>query len=236
MLSTTGLCVAYGHVEALRGIDLEAREGEITAIIGSNGAGKTSTLMAISGLAPITAGDIRLAGRSIARLPAHAITRLGISHVLEGRQLFADQTVEDNLLLGGYTRLPRERARVAELMEREMARFPILQQRRRQLAGTLSGGEQQMLAIARSLMSVPRVVLMDEPSMGLAPLMVQEIVRTIRALRAEGATILLVEQLASVALQLADRAYVLENGRVKLSGTGTELARNPNVKHAYLGG
>ena len=236
MLSITGLCVAYGHVEALRGIDLEAREGEITAIIGSNGAGKTSTLMAISGLAPITAGDIRLAGRSIARLPAHAITRLGITHVLEGRQLFADQTVEDNLLLGGYTRLPRERARVAELMEREMARFPILQQRRRQLAGTLSGGEQQMLAIARSLMSVPRVVLMDEPSMGLAPLMVQEIVRTIRALRAEGATILLVEQLASVALQLADRAYVLENGRVKLSGTGTELARNPDVKHAYLGG
>jgi branched-chain amino acid transport system ATP-binding protein len=236
MLSITGLCVAYGHVEALRGIDLKARQGEITAIIGSNGAGKTSTLMAISGLAPITAGDIRLEGRSIARLPAHAITRLGITHVLEGRQLFADQTVEDNLLLGGYTRLPRERARVAALMEREMARFPILHKRRRQLAGTLSGGEQQMLAIARSLMSVPRVVLMDEPSMGLAPLMVQEIVRTIRALRAEGATILLVEQLASIALQLADRAYVLENGRVKLSGTGAELARNPDVKHAYLGG
>jgi branched-chain amino acid transport system ATP-binding protein len=236
MLSITGLCVAYGHVEALRGIDLKARQGEITAIIGSNGAGKTSTLMAISGLAPITAGDIRLEGRSIARLPAHAITRLGITHVLEGRQLFADQTVEDNLLLGGYTRLPRERARVSALMEREMARFPILHKRRRQLAGTLSGGEQQMLAIARSLMSVPRVVLMDEPSMGLAPLMVQEIVRTIRALRAEGATILLVEQLASVALQLADRAYVLENGRVKLSGTGAELARNPDVKHAYLGG
>ncbi len=236
MLRIEGLRVAYGHVEALRGIDLEARQGEITAIIGSNGAGKTSTLMAISGLAPVTAGDIRLEGRSIVRLRPHEITRLGLTHVLEGRQLFADQTVEDNLLLGGYTRLPRDRMRVAERMEREMTRFSILRQRRHQLAGTLSGGEQQMLAIARALMSEPRVVLMDEPSMGLAPLMVQEIVRTIRTLRQEGATIVLVEQLASVALQLADRAYVLENGRVKLAGTGAELAGNPEVRHAYLGG
>jgi branched-chain amino acid transport system ATP-binding protein len=236
MLSIEGLKVAYGHVEALRGIDLEARQGEITAIIGSNGAGKTSTLMAISGLAPITAGDIRFEGRSIARCRPYDITRLGITHILEGRQLFADQTVEDNLLLGGYTRLPRHRKRVAELFEREMARFPILRERRTQLAGTLSGGEQQMLAIARGLMSEPRLILMDEPSMGLAPLVVKGIVNTIRTLREVGATIVLVEQMAAVALRLADRAYVLENGQIKLSGTGKELARTPEVRHAYLGG
>lgn len=236
MLSIEGLKVAYGHVEALRGIDLEARQGEITAIIGSNGAGKTSTLMAISGLAPITAGDIRFEGRSIVRCPPHDITRLGITHILEGRQLFADQTVEDNLLLGGYTRLPRHRKRVAELFEREMARFPILRERRTQLAGTLSGGEQQMLAIARGLMSEPRLILMDEPSMGLAPLVVKGIVNTIRTLREVGATIVLVEQMAAVALRLADRAYVLENGQIKLSGTGKVLAHTPEVRRAYLGG
>ena len=236
MLNIEGLKVAYGHVEALRGIDLEVRHGEITAIIGSNGAGKTSTLMAISGLAPITAGEIHFEGRSISRRRPHEITRLGITHILEGRQLFSDQTVEDNLLLGGYTRLPRDRARVATLMEREMARFPILRERRAQLAGTLSGGEQQMLAIARGLMCEPRLILMDEPSMGLAPLVVKEIVSTIRTLREEGATIILVEQMAAVALRLADRAYVLENGRVKLSGTGAELASTPEVRHAYLGG
>ena len=236
MLSIEGLKVAYGHVEALRGIDLEARQGEITAIIGSNGAGKTSTLMAISGLAPITAGDIRFEGRSIVRCPPHDITRLGITHILEGRQLFADQTVEDNLLLGGYARLPRHRKGVAELFEREMARFPILRERRTQLAGTLSGGEQQMLAIARGLMSEPRLILMDEPSMGLAPLVVKGIVNTIRTLREVGATIVLVEQMAAVALRLADRAYVLENGQIKLSGTGKELAHTPEVRRAYLGG
>src|SRR6266851_608658 len=208
MLSIEGLKVAYGHVEALRGIDMAMKQGEITAIIGSNGAGKTSALMAISGLAPVTAGDIRFEGQTITRRRPHDITRLGITHILEGRQLFADQTVEDNLLLGGYTRLPRNRVRVAELMEREMTRFPILRERRRQLAGTLSGGEQQMLEIAS----------------------------TIRALRKEGATIVLVEQMAATALRLADHAYVLENGRVKLSGTGAELARMPEVKRAYLGG
>jgi branched-chain amino acid transport system ATP-binding protein len=192
--------------------------------------------MAISGLAPITAGDIRFEGRSIVRCPPHDITRLGITHILEGRQLFADQTVEDNLLLGGYTRLPRHRKRVAELFEREMARFPILRERRTQLAGTLSGGEQQMLAIARGLMSEPRLILMDEPSMGLAPLVVKGIVNTIRTLREVGATIVLVEQMAAVALRLADRAYVLENGQIKLSGTGKELAHTPEVRRAYLGG
>jgi branched-chain amino acid transport system ATP-binding protein len=236
MLSIEGLKVSYGHVEALKGIDLEVRQGNITAIIGSNGAGKTSTLMAISGLAPITAGDIRFEGQSITRRRPHDITRLGITQILEGRQLFADQTVEDNLLLGGYTRLPRDRSRVAALMEREMARFPILRERRGQLAGTLSGGEQQMLAIARGLMSEPRLILMDEPSMGLAPLIVKGIISTIRALRDDGATIVLVEQMAAVALRLADYAFVLENGRVKLSGTGPDLARTPEVRRAYLGG
>jgi branched-chain amino acid transport system ATP-binding protein len=235
MLSVRSLRVDYGHVQALRGVDLEAREGEITAIIGSNGAGKTSTLMAISGLAPVTEGEILLRGSPITGRPAHEITTLGITQILEGRQLFADQSVEDNLLLGGYTRL-RDRARVRQTMEREMDRFPILRRRRKQLAGTLSGGEQQMLAIARGLMSEPTVLLMDEPSMGLAPLMVQEIARTIRALREEGATIVLVEQMASIALRLADRAYVLETGRVTLSGSGRELADNPDVKRAYLGG
>jgi branched-chain amino acid transport system ATP-binding protein len=235
MLSVRGLRVEYGHVQALRGVDLEAREGEITAIIGSNGAGKTSTLMAISGLAPMTGGEILFRGRSIARAPAHTITALGISQILEGRQLFADQTVEDNLLLGAYSRPRGARHRTAELMEREMRRFPILRERRAQLAGTLSGGEQQMLAIARGLMSEPTLLLMDEPSMGLAPLMVQQIARTIQTLKDAGATIVLVEQMASVALQLADRAYVLENGRVTLAGTGRELADNPDVKRAYLG-
>jgi branched-chain amino acid transport system ATP-binding protein len=235
MLSVRGLRVEYGHVQALRGVDLEAREGEITAIIGSNGAGKTSTLMAISGLAPLTGGEILFRGRSIARAPAHTITALGITQILEGRQLFADQTVEDNLLLGAYSRPRGARHRTAELMEREMRRFPILRERRAQLAGTLSGGEQQMLAIARGLMSEPTLLLMDEPSMGLAPLMVREIARTIQTLKDAGATIVLVEQMASVALQLADRAYVLENGRVTLAGTGRELADNPDVKRAYLG-
>jgi branched-chain amino acid transport system ATP-binding protein len=235
MLSVRSLRVDYGHVQALRGVNLEAREGEITAIIGSNGAGKTSTLMAISGLAPVTEGEILFRGAPITGRPAHEITTLGITQILEGRQLFADQSVEDNLLLGAYTRL-RDRARVRQIMEREMDRFPILRRRRGQLAGTLSGGEQQMLAIARGLMSEPAVLLMDEPSMGLAPLMVQEIARTIRSLREEGATIVLVEQMASVALQLADRAYVLETGRVTLSGSGRELADNPEVKRAYLGG
>jgi branched-chain amino acid transport system ATP-binding protein len=235
MLEVRGLRVDYGHVQALRGVDLQARPREITAIIGSNGAGKTSTLMAISGLAPVTGGEILLEGQAITRTPAHQVTALGISQILEGRQLFADQTVEDNLLLGAYTRLRRSRARVHELMEREMDRFPILRKRRRQLSGTLSGGEQQMLAIARGLMSEPKLLLMDEPSMGLAPLVVLEIAHTIRKLRDEGVTIVLVEQMATVALELADHAYVLENGRVTLFGPARELAQNPEVKRAYLG-
>jgi branched-chain amino acid transport system ATP-binding protein len=236
VLDIRQLYVQYGQVQALRGIDLHARKGEITAIIGSNGAGKTSTLMAISGLAPVIKGEIWLDGKSIVGVPPHIITRLGVSHVPEGRQVFADQTVENNLLLGGFARLPKDRARVTELIEREMQRFPILRKRRDQFAGTLSGGEQQMLAMSRALISEPRLILMDEPSMGLAPLIVQEIVRAICRLRDEGATILLVEQMASVALALADQAFVLENGVVRLSGKGVELAHNREVKKAYLGG
>jgi branched-chain amino acid transport system ATP-binding protein len=236
MLEIRGLQVSYGHVQALHGIDLDAREGEITAIIGSNGAGKTSTLMAISGLAPITSGEIRFKGQTISSLESHAITRLGITHILEGRQLFADQTVEDNLVLGAYSRMRRDKTAALAAVEREMNRFPILRRRRSQLAGTLSGGEQQMLAISRGLMSDPKLLLMDEPSMGLAPLIIQEIARTIKSLRDDGSTILLVEQMAAVALSLANRAYVLETGKVTLSGTGAELSRDPDVKRAYLGG
>ncbi len=236
MLQIRGLKVAYGHIQALHGIDLDAKAGEITAIIGSNGAGKTSTLMAISGLAPITGGEIKFEGQTISAIPAHAITRLGITHILEGRQLFADQSVEDNLILGGYSRIGKDKAAVMAAVEREMDRFPILRQRRKQQAGTLSGGEQQMLAMSRGLMSEPKFLLMDEPSMGLAPLIVQEIARTIRMLKDSGRAILLVEQMAAVALGLADRAYVLESGKVTITGTGAELARDPEVKRAYLGG
>ena len=192
--------------------------------------------MAISGLAPITGGGIFLAGREISGLAPHTVARLGIAHILEGRQIFADQTVEDNLLLGAYTRLRGQRDRVRELVERELDRFSFLRARRMQLAGTLSGGEQQMLAISRGLMLEPKLILMDEPSMGLAPLIIQNIAKTIRALKNEGATIVLVEQMASVALDLADHAYVLENGRVKLSGAASDLARNADVRKAYLGG
>jgi len=235
MLEIRDLQVAYGQVQALRGVDLRARAGEITAIIGSNGAGKTSTLLAVSGLAPVTGGEILLWGKPITRTPPHRICGLGVTHVLEGRQLFADQTVEDNLILGAYSRFRRDKAALHERMEREMNRFPVLRERRAQRAGTLSGGEQQMLAIARGLMSDPKLLLMDEPSLGLAPLIVQQIARTIHALKEEGVTILLVEQMAAVALHLAGHAYVLENGRVTLSGTGAELALNPAVRRAYLG-
>ncbi len=235
MLEVEGLIVDYGHIRALHGLTLEVRQGEIVAIIGSNGAGKTSTLLAISGLVPVTEGSIRLDGMELTSLPPHVIVTRGVTQVPEGRQVFGDQTVEDNLLLGAWV-ARSSRMEVRERMEREFQRFPILKQRRRQLAGTLSGGEQQMLAIARGLMSNPRLLLLDEPSMGLAPRLVQTILDTIVRLRDEGVTILLVEQMAAVALRIADRAYVLEGGRVNLSGLGGELLKDPRVKAAYLGG
>ena len=235
MLQVTDLVVNYGHIQALRGISLEVRTGEIVALIGANGAGKTTTLAAISGLVRPSAGRIVFNGTDITHAQPYEIVRLGLAHVPQGRQIFADQTVEDNLRLGAYARA-RNGTPINQLLKREYARFPILGQRRTQLAGTLSGGEQQMLAIARGLMSEPRFLALDEPSLGLAPLVVQEIGRTIRALNEAGTTILLVEQMATMALVLAHRAYVLQTGEVVLTGTGRELLRHPEVTRAYLGG
>ncbi|HWP46598.1 MAG TPA: ABC transporter ATP-binding protein [Candidatus Limnocylindrales bacterium] len=235
VLQVKNLVVNYGHVEALRGIDLQVEKGEIVAIIGSNGAGKTTTLNAIFGLIPKVQGTVYFKDVDISTCKPHEILRLGMSPVLQGRQIFADQTVYDNLLLGAYTRFKEGRDRITKLIEREYARFPILKERKNQMAGTLSGGQQQMLAISRALMSEPTFLLMDEPSMGLSPVMVLEIVKTIKALNQEGVTILLVEQMAAIALKIAHRAYVLERGKIALTGTGKELLQNPQVRKAYLG-
>ncbi|NTU80439.1 MAG: ABC transporter ATP-binding protein [Chloroflexales bacterium] len=235
MLEVTDLAVNYGHVQALQGVTLEIRQGEIVALIGANGAGKTTTLMAISGLVRPAAGRITFKGADITRAEPYDVVRMGLAHVPQGRQIFADQTVEDNLRLGAYTR-GRNGRPVEQLMAREFERFPILGQRRGQLAGTLSGGEQQMLAISRGLMIDPPFIALDEPSLGLAPLIVQGIARTIRALNQAGTTILLIEQMATMALALAHRAYVLQTGQVVLEGTGKDLLAHPEVAKAYLGG
>jgi branched-chain amino acid transport system ATP-binding protein len=233
VLVVRDLVVQYGQVEALHGISLEVHPGEIVALIGSNGAGKSTTLRAISGMVPVLSGSVELDGQPITNLPSHEIVRRGLAHIPEGRQIFGDQSVYDNLLLGGFSldrRVSRARA------EEEIRRFPVLYERRAQRAGTLSGGEQQMLAISRGLMSRPKVVLMDEPSMGLAPLLVQQVAQTLLDLNAQGVTILLVEQMASMALAVADRAYVIQNGEVRLHGPSAEVAANPDVVRAYLGG
>ncbi|NOZ26849.1 MAG: ABC transporter ATP-binding protein [Chloroflexi bacterium] len=234
MLELEDVHVYYGHIHALRGISLSVEEGEIVTIVGSNGAGKTTTLMTISGLLRPRQGTLRYKGRDLTRMAPHEIVRAGISHCPEGRQIFAQLTVTENLILGAYHRKDRQailqdRAWVEEL-------FPILAERRNQRAGTLSGGEQQMLAIARALMSRPTVLLLDEPSLGLAPLVVARIFEVIRLLRERGVTILLVEQNAYQALHVADRAYVLETGQIRLQGPARELADDPAVKEAYLGG
>jgi branched-chain amino acid transport system ATP-binding protein len=234
LLATEGLVVRYGAVEALRGVDVTVAEGEIVALIGANGAGKTTLLMAISGVAPPAAGRVLFDGAEIKGLPTHRIARAGIAHVPEGRRIFSRMTVEENLQMGAMGA-----PSAAETAERTRAYdlFPVLGERRRQRAGTLSGGEQQMLAIARALMSRPRVLLLDEPSLGLAPIMVKRIFAAIAAINAErGATVLLVEQNAFHALRLASRAYVLAQGRIVLSGPSAELARNPDVRSAYLEG
>ena len=236
LLEVRDLRVRYGAVEALRGISLDVREGELVALIGSNGAGKSTCLKALAGLVRPVEGSIRLDGEELATEPAHRIVARGIALVPEGRRLFADQTVMDNLLLGAYRRKDAGgEKRLRAEAEEHLTRFPILRERKDMSAGGLSGGEQQMLAISRGLMAVPRLLLLDEPSLGLAPLLVREIFGIIRALRQEGRTILLVEQMANLALRAADRAYVLEQGRIVLEGPARELLAHPDVARAYLG-
>jgi len=234
MLTIENLNVFYGAIHALKGISLKVREGEIVTLIGANGAGKSTTLKAISGLVKPRAGSIIFDGELIQGRPAQDIVARGISQVPEGRRIFANLTVEENLELGAYLR--RDRAGIKADMENVFARFPRLEERRRQLAGTLSGGEQQMLAIGRGLMSRPRLLLLDEPSMGLAPLLVREIFEIIKEINREGTTILLVEQNAHMALSIASYAYVLETGQIVLEGPAAELADSEMVKEAYLGG
>jgi len=227
------LRVSYGGVAAVKGIDLEIRAGELVSLVGGNGAGKSTTLKAIAGLVPAGGGSLHYDGRSLADVPAHERATRGLALVPEGRGIFTRLTVLENLQLGAHTR--SEAAAVAEDLVRAFELFPRLAERRRQIAGTLSGGEQQMLAIARALMSRPRLLLLDEPSMGLAPLLVQKIFEIIRRVAAEGVTLLLVEQNARLALEVSHRGYVMEGGRIVLSGTSTELLGNPQVQHAYLG-
>jgi len=235
VLEITGLDVAYGPLTILRGVSLEVARGEIVTVIGSNGAGKSTLLRAISGLARVIRGSIALEGRRLERLRPDAVAALGVAHVPQGRQVIPDLSVEDNLRLGAW-RLRGDGARVARLLEREYARFPRLAERRTRLAGSLSGGEQQMLVIARGLVMDPAFIMMDEPSLGLAPMVVDEIMEAIRRLNEEGLTVLLVEQAAAYALAIADRGYVLKNGEVFLSGPAAQLRDDERVVHGYLGG
>jgi branched-chain amino acid transport system ATP-binding protein len=234
MLEVRGLQCRYGKVSVLKGISLEVRRGELVSLIGANGAGKTTTLKAISGLVPPVGGQIAFEGEDITSAPARRILAMGIAHCPEGRRVFPYMTVQENLEMGCYLRA--DHARIASDMERIFARFPVLAERRTQPAGTLSGGEQQMLAIGRALMSRPRLMLFDEPSLGLAPTMVERTFEIITEIRKEGTTVLMVEQNAYAALEMCDRSYVLESGEVALHGTGPELLGNPHVRHAYLGG
>ena len=235
MLEVSDLDVRYGNVAAVKGVSLRVLEGEVVAVIGPNGAGKTSTLRAISGLVPSAGGRILLGGRDISRWKAHRVVALGLAHAPEGRRLFPQMTVLENLKMGAYRR--RSAAEIRRTLEAVERRFPRLAERRTQLAGTLSGGEQQMLAIGRALMAEPRLLLLDEPSFGLAPMVVREIARIVEAInREQGVSVLLVEQNARMAFGIASRAYVMETGRVTLSGSSSELTESPHVKAAYLGG
>ena len=226
--------LSYGAIHAVKGVSLEVNVGEVVTIIGANGAGKSTLLKGIVGLEPLAAGKVLINGVDITHVPSHQRVGLGIALSPEGRGVFADQTVYENLLLGAYS-IKEDRDRVQRLVEREYERFPRLRERANQLSGTLSGGEQQMLAISRALMSEPKLLLLDEPSLGLAPLIIVDIFKSIRALREAGLTILLVEQMANQALAVADRAYVLETGRIILEGTGAQLLKDPAVRAAYLG-
>ena len=233
MLKVEKLNVYYGNIHALKEISFEVQKGEIVTLIGANGAGKTSTLQAISGMIKASSGAITLKGKPITHEEAHKLVPLGMAHVPEGRRVFAQMSVEENLELGAYT--IKDKKQIASDIEKMYKRFPRLKERRNQLAGTMSGGEQQMLAMARALMSRPEIILMDEPSMGLAPILVQEIFEIIKEINADGTTVLLVEQNANRALQIAHRAYVLETGEIVLSGEGKDLLSNEQVKKAYLG-
>ena len=233
MLSVENLVLHYGDAQALDGVSLDAPKGAVVAIVGANGAGKTSLIRAIGGMLSVTSGRIRFEGKDIAGLPSHRVCDLGIGQVAEGRQIFPTLDVRENLLMGSM--LPRAKARRAENLERQYQLFPRLAERRTQAAGTLSGGEQQMLAIARCLMSEPTLVMFDEPSLGLAPAVVEFVLETIVALNRDGLTCVLVEQNVAASLEIASRAYVLENGVVTLSGTGAELLGDDRVRQAYLG-
>ena len=238
MLTIHNLHAGYGKVEVLHGISIEVPKGQVVTLIGSNGAGKTTTMRAVSGMIAPSAGEITLNGKRIDGLESYHIARLGLAHSPEGRRVFATMTVTDNLRLGAFPRYTgaRPKGDVAADLEKAMALFPRLQERRTQLAGTLSGGEQQMLAMARATMLAPEVVLLDEPSMGLAPILVDEVFRIIARLKAQGVTMLLVEQFAAAALGVADYGYVLENGRISVHGPADRLRDDPAVKAAYLGG
>ncbi len=233
MLSVEGLQVSYGPIRAVWDVRFDVGAGEIVALVGANGAGKTTTLKTISGLLRPQHGSVRLDGEPIDHLPAAAIVERGVIHVPEGRKLFPEMTVRDNLLLGGFT--PVARPHQARRLEEVFSTFPRLRDRQRQLAGTLSGGEQQMVAIGRGLMAGPRVLMLDEPSLGLAPIMVEEMFRVVETINRAGVTVLLVEQNTEHALAIAHRGFVLESGRVVLAGTGAELLANERVREAYLG-
>lgn len=234
MLEVNDLEVSYGLIKAIRGVSFEVREGEIVALIGANGAGKTTIMHAVAGLIPKRAGTVSFMGQDITATPAYRLVPMGMAQVPEGRRIFQELTVEENLRLGAYTR--RDKKEISDTLERLYARFGILRERAGQVAGTLSGGEQQMLAMSRALMSHPKLLLMDEPSMGLSPLYVNTIFEMITEIHREGTTVLLVEQNAKKALSIADRAYVLETGLITKTGTGEELLQDDAVRRAYLGG
>jgi len=234
LLEIENLHVRYGNVEALHGVTLSIRQGEIVTILGANGAGKTTTLSAISGLLRPSSGEIRFEGRAIHKMPAHQLVAMGIAQAPEGRRIFGTLTVQENLNLGAFTQT--DRARIAKNLQWIYQLFPVLAERREQLAGTLSGGEQQMLAIGRALMAQPRILLLDEPSLGLAPLLVKAIFQTLWEINEAGVTIVLVEQNARAALKLAQRGYVMEVGRIMAEDCAEALLANPQVRDAYLGG
>ena len=233
MLEVKNLEVNYGVIKAIKGISFEVNEGEVIALIGANGAGKTTILHTVTGLIPSKAGQIIFEGKDITKVPGHKLVPMGIAHVPEGRRVFAELSVLKNLKMGAYTR--KDKDEIEETLQKVYKSFPRLEERKNQLAGTLSGGEQQMLAMGRALMSKPKIVLMDEPSMGLSPILVEEIFNIIKEISASGTTVLLVEQNAKKALEIADRAYVLETGNIVLSGDAKEMMNNDSIKKAYLG-